>query len=125
MDLHIVNVAQSFVKENFTLVLSKHYANLSLIVRAVGDTANYKTYRNKISTLTRLSKQQYYSQFFNDNLTNMKKTWEGINNVLARKLKNTKPITSIKVPTNNDSVTCDQRTIANVLNDHFASIGPK
>ena len=25
----------------------------------------------------------------------MKKTWEGINNVLARKLKNTKPITSI------------------------------
>ena len=92
---------------------------------ASGDTANYKTYRNKISTLTRLSKQQYYSKFFNDNLTNMKKTWEGINNVLARKPKNTKPITSIKVPTNNDSVTCDQRKIANVLNDHFASVGPK
>ena len=60
---------------------------------ASGDTANYKIYRNKICTLTRLSKQQYYSKFFNDNLTNMKKTWEGINNVLARKLKNTKPIT--------------------------------
>ena len=41
-----------------------------------GDTANYKIYRNKICTLTRLSKQQYYSKFFNDNLTNMKKTWE-------------------------------------------------
>ena len=89
------------------------------------DTANYKIYRNKICTLTRLSKQQYYSKFFNDNLTNMKKTWEGINNVLARKLKNTKPITSIKVPTDNDSVTCDQRRIANVFNDHFASVGPK
>ena len=81
---------------------------------ASGDTANYKIYRNKICTLTRLSKQQYYSKFFNDNLTNMKKTWEGINNVLARKLKNTKSIT-----------TCDQRRIANVFNDHFASVGPK
>ena len=90
-----------------------------------GDTANYKIYRNKICTLTRLSKQQYYFNFFNDNLTNMKKTWEGINNLLARKLKKTKPINSIRVPTNNDSVTCDQRRIANVLNDHFASVGPK
>ena len=93
---------------------------------ASGDTANYKTYRNKISTLTRLSKQQYYSNFFNDNLKkNMKKTWEGINNVLASKLNNIKPITSIKVPTENDSVTCDQRTIANVVNDHFASVSLK
>ena len=39
-------------------------------------------------------------------------------------MKNTKPITSIKVPTDNDSVTCDQNRIANVLNDHFASVGP-
>jgi len=92
---------------------------------ASGDTANYKIYRNKICTLTHLSKQQYYSKFFNDNLTKVKKTWEGINNVLARKLKNTKPITSIKVPTDNDSVTCDHNRIANVLNDHFASVGPK
>ena len=38
-----------------------------------GDTAKYKMYRNKICTLTRISKQQYYTKFFNDNLTNMKK----------------------------------------------------
>ena len=82
---------------------------------ASSDTANYKIYRNKICTLTRLSKQQYYSKFFNDNLTNMKKTWEGINNVLARKLKNTKPITFIKDPNDNDSVTSDPSRIANVL----------
>ena len=92
---------------------------------ASGDTANYKIHRNEICTLTRLSKQQYYSKFFNDNLTNMKKTWEGINNVLARKLKNTKPITFIKDPNDNDSVTNDPSRIANVLNDHFASVGPK
>ena len=30
---------------------------------AFGETANYKTYGNKICTLTRLNKQQYYSKF--------------------------------------------------------------
>ena len=33
---------------------------------ASSDTANYKIYRNKICTLTRLRKQQYYSKFVND-----------------------------------------------------------
>ena len=58
----------------------------------------------------------------------MEKTWEVINNVLARTLKNTKPITFIKDPNDNDSVTSDLSRIcriANVLNDHFASVGPK
>ena len=41
----------------------------------------------------------------------MKKTWEGINNVLARKLKNTKPITFIKDPNDNDSVTSDPNLV--------------
>ena len=58
-------------------------------------------------------------------ITNMKKAWEGINNVLARKLKNTKPITFLKDPNDNDSVTSDPSKISNVLNDHFASVGPK
>ena len=35
----------------------------------------------------------------------MKKTLEGIKNVLARKLKNAKPITFIKDPNDNDSLT--------------------
>ena len=58
----------------------------------------------------------------------MEKTWEVINNVLARTLKNTKPITFIKDPNDNDSVTSDLSRIgriANILNDHFASVGPK
>ena len=45
----------------------------------------------------------------------MKKTWQEINNVLARKLKNTKPITFSKDPNDNDSVTSDPSRIANVL----------
>ena len=86
---------------------------------------NVRNVLEEILNVSRSISVSYFKHKINDNLTNMKKTWEGINNVLARKLKNTKPITSIKVPTNNDSVTCDQRKIANVLNDHFASVGPK
>ena len=55
-------------------------------------------------------------------ITNVKKTLEGINNVLARKLKNTKPITFIKDPNDNDSVTSNPMTI---VNDHFASVEPE
>lgn len=52
-----------------------------------GDDAKYKDYRNKISLLTRLSKKQYFSKFLNGNLTNMKRTWEGINDLLNPKKK--------------------------------------
>ena len=44
---------------------------------ASGDISNYKVYRNKICGLTRISKQQYYSQFFNTKVTNMKKPGKG------------------------------------------------
>ena len=46
----------------------------------LGKTAEYKLYRNKISTLIRLSKKLYFHNFFCNNICNMKKTWEGINN---------------------------------------------
>ena len=45
----------------------------------IGDNARYKLYRNKICSLIRLSKKNYYFDYFNDNIANMKKTWEGIN----------------------------------------------
>ena len=34
-----------------------------------GENAKYKYYRNKISTLTRISKRQFYLNYFNDNLS--------------------------------------------------------
>ena len=39
----------------------------------VSGELNTKMHRNKICMLIRISKQQYYTKFFNDNLTNMKK----------------------------------------------------
>ena len=42
----------------------------------IGDQEKYKYYRNKICSLTRLSKKHYYCAFFNKNLNNMKKNME-------------------------------------------------
>ena len=45
----------------------------------------YRYYRNKLKILIRASKKQYYFKYFEDNITNMKKTWYGINRLLSRK----------------------------------------
>ena len=47
-----------------------------------GDIEKYKYYRNKLLTLSRLSKKLYYSAYFSDNITNMQKTWAGINSLI-------------------------------------------
>ena len=50
-----------------------------------GDEVRYKYYRNTICKLTRQSKKQYFSDYLNyENLNNIKKTWQGINDVLNR-----------------------------------------
>ena len=47
-----------------------------------GDEVRYKYYRNKISNLLRISKKNYYSDYFEANMPNIKKTWTGINELL-------------------------------------------
>ena len=42
-------------------------------------------YRNKITNLIRMSKKRYYQDYFENNITNMKKTLEAINNLINRK----------------------------------------
>ena len=91
---------------------------------ASGDMIKYKVYRKKLCSLIRLSKQRYYTKFFDDILNNMKKTWQGITDILSRNSKNTNPIQFLKDPNNNHSISSDPRRIANIINEHFSSIGP-
>ena len=90
----------------------------------LGDFDKYKLYRNKILTLTRISKKNYYRTYFKNNLKNMKKTWVGINSLINRKQKVLKPISALKWPNNNE-ITRNPSKITNILNDHFSTIGQK
>ena len=90
-----------------------------------GNDAKYKFYRNKICSLTRISKKQYFFEYFQANINNMKKTWIGINNLLNRKNKRNKLICALKDFKNNNEVSRDPTCIPNILNEHFATVGQK
>ena len=38
----------------------------------------HKLFRNRITREIKKAKKEYFKQFFEDNLNNMKKTWQGI-----------------------------------------------
>ena len=48
----------------------------------------YKRYRNTIVNLLRKSKKNYYSSYFIQNQSNIKKTWDGIRNLINVSKKN-------------------------------------
>ena len=52
----------------------------------------------------------------------MKKTWEGINDVLHHR-KKTKLITALKDPNNGNKIVKEPSQIPNILNELFASVG--
>ena len=87
--------------------------NNFLSLYKIGDQEKYKYYRNKICILTRLSKKHYYCAFFNNNLNDMKQTWQGINELLNR----------CKRKSNNNNLTNNSSRIPNILNKHFSNVG--
>ena len=87
------------------------------------DTAKYKLYRNKILSLSRLSKNLYYQAYFSRNLNNMKKTWEGINTLINQNRK-IKMASKLQLP-NSSGTTQNLSEMANIMNNYFASVGPK
>jgi len=89
-----------------------------------GENEKYRLYRNKISTLTRISKKLYFHNFFSHNLNNTKKIWEGIKDLIGPKDKRKHGISSVRYP-NNSRVTTNPEEISDVLNTHFATVGFK
>ena len=82
--------------------------------------SKYKIYRNKINHLLRISKKQYYHEYFYHNNENVKKIWKGIKEIISHKsLNNNLPS---KINKNGTELT-DNKSIANAFNDFFANIG--
>jgi hypothetical protein len=53
-----------------------------------GYKAEYSFYRNKINKLIKKAKSTYHQKMFNQNLGDIKKTWDSINFILGRKCRN-------------------------------------
>ena len=82
----------------------------------------YILYRNSIRSLTRASKKLFYQSSFNQNLSNMKKTWESIRELIGRQKKYCKSISAVGANSSSPLVN-DPSKIANNMNFHFATRG--
>ena len=79
----------------------------------------YKTFKNKLNHLIRISHKHYINNYLNNHYNDLKKSWELINNLLQRK---SKPELPKKFIIDNESIT-DPNKIANKFNDFFTTIG--
>ena len=80
----------------------------------------YKLSRNKITQAKRNSKKSHYASYFENNKMKSSDIWKGI-----RSLVNIKPskTSNIKLMDENENLISDPWKIANIFNDHFATIG--
>ncbi|CAB4020536.1 Hypothetical predicted protein, partial [Paramuricea clavata] len=82
---------------------------------------NFKNLKNQVNFKIRENKTQYYNSFFNDNLGDCKKTWNGINTILSKN----KNLTHTKKVVVDDAVINDPLGVSNAFKRHFTGIGPK
>ena len=80
----------------------------------------YKTKRNLIKILIRQSKREYYVQFFEENRSDIKKTWEGIRNIVNISKK--ERVVPVQVNYKNETIT-GKKEIAQSFNEFFVDIG--
>ena len=80
----------------------------------------FKYYRNRLNHLLKVSKKQYYNDYFHANRSNPKKIWTGIKRIITLRPKcNHAPK---KINNNNTDIT-EPKAIANAFNNFFAKIG--
>ena len=83
-------------------------------------TVLYKRYRNEVVNLIRISKKDYFSNYFEQHRANMKKTWEGIRNIINVTKKASLKINKLL---NQGNVISDDHGMANAMNNFFVNIG--
>ena len=91
-------------------------------IYASGDDVRCKQYRKKIYTMIRLSKRIFYDTLFEKNMANLKKIWQGINELLYQRKKNFKVISALKDFNNRNKIVKLGSRIPDIINEHFATV---
>lgn len=82
--------------------------------------AKFKLYRNKLNHLLKLSKSQYYNDYFNVNISDSKRVWKGIRQLIILKPRIISRPTKLLI---DNCEVCEPKSIANAFNNYFANIG--
>jgi hypothetical protein len=80
----------------------------------------YNRFKNKFTSLLRISKRRYYVRLFDQCKSNMKDTWKNIKSILSKSRSN-----EIQKIEHNDMSINDPSIIASVFNSHFSTVGKK
>ena len=110
---------------NFILKMIRHRDKLFYLKK--NDPTNlhinitYKLFRNRIIREIRKAKKVYYKNYFVDNLNNMKKTWQGIKQLINMNNKSGPQITQINYKGNQIN---SNKEMADTFNNFFTDIGP-
>ena len=89
--------------------------------RTDNNRSAYVNYKNKLTTLIRLSKRNYYHNKLNECKYSSKQTWNVLNNILGR---STKPTGSSYFNVDNNTIS-DPLKIADCFNKYFSNVGPE
>ena len=81
---------------------------------------SYKQLRNAVINSIRISKKCYYESYFTDHKDNIRKTWDGIRDIINISKKSSSNINKI---IDKGSFICDDLGKAKALNNFFVSIG--
>ena len=83
----------------------------------------YKTYRNKIVDLLRVSRKCHYQKYFEENKKNSRAIWQGIHDIVySRKSKKNNTPSSLLI---DGKTITNPKDIAENFNNFFTSIGTK
>ena len=84
--------------------------------------SKYKHYSNKLTTIKRLAKEQYYTSLLLGHKSNISKQWAVINDLLGKTTNQNNA--SHKMLKHDKQMTKNKDEITNILNDYFVNIGP-
>ena len=117
----INNEIQVLMKKRDKLLYKYSKHKLKNSHTAISLCNEYKVIRNKITTMKRVNKLEYYKKFFDSNKNKMSSIWKGIRSIVN--ISNTSKKDIMILDSNGKKIT-DPKKIAQLFNDHYASVGP-
>ena len=82
----------------------------------------FKSYRNRVSSLLRKTKASYYKQYFEDNKKDLRLVWQAIKGIINIKKESDESISSLLI---DREIISSAKEISNYFNNFFLSVAEK
>ena len=91
-------------------------ANNPIIIRT------YRLFRNRVTREIKKAKKEYYKTYFENNLSNIRKTWKGIKEIINLNNKQGEQVNQLR---QNNKIIDNDEEISNTFNKFFTNVGPQ